>query len=66
MNKDKNKGFWEIKPLWCQPWSIICFGVLVLVSIWELFGDLILSSIVGLIIFSWWVLFLIIVPNSYN
>ena len=63
ISKDK---FWDLKPKWCQPWSIISFGVLVIASSWTLFNKLIITLILGSIIIIWWVLFLIIVPYSYK
>ena len=61
-----SKNFWDFKPYWCQPWSIITFGILVMVLIWTLFNNLIISSIIAFLIFIWWVLFLIIAPNAYK
>ena len=66
MNTDSQKSFWGSKPQWCQPWSIISFGVIVLIFIWKVFSNLILSSIASLIIFAWWLVFLILAPNSYQ
>ena len=61
----KNK-FWELKPYWCQPWSIITFGILVLVSSWKIFNNILISLISAFFIMIWWVLFLIIAPISYE
>ena len=66
MNKDKKNSYWATKPFWCQPWTIISFGVFFLIFTWKVFDNLILTSIVGLFIFSWWVLFLILAPNAYQ
>ena len=65
-NSNSKKSFWDSKPYWCQPWSIISFGVLVLVFSWKLFNNNIFSSIVGVFVFVWWILFLILAPNSYQ
>ena len=64
-SKKKNK-FWYLKPFWCQPWSIITFGILVLIFSWILFNNVLITSILAFIIMNWWVLFLIIAPNSYE
>ena len=61
----KNK-FWDSKPYWCQPWSIISFGVLVLIFSFKLLNNIIITSILGFFILVWWILFLIIAPNSYQ
>ena len=66
MNTNKRKIFWESKASWCQPWTIIGFGIISIFSIWKVFNNLIITSIVSLIILSWWLLFLIIAPNSYQ
>ncbi len=61
-----NNKYWESKPIWCQPWTIICFGIVFLLCTWKLFNNLILSLILILIIFLWWYIFLIEIPSSYN
>ncbi len=66
MDINSKKSFWDSKPYWCQPWSIISFGSLLIVLSWILFDKVIITSILGLFIFVWWILFLIIVPNSYQ
>ena len=66
MDTNSKKSFWDSKPYWCQPWSIISFGVLVLIFSWTLFNNIIITSIVGFFIFVWWILFLILAPNSYQ
>ena len=64
-SKAKDK-FWDLKPFWCQPWSIITFGVLSLVFSWLVFNNIIITSILAFLIIIWWVLFLILVPSSYQ
>ena len=66
MDTNSKKSFWDSKPLWCQPWSIISFGVLVLISSWKLFSNTIITSIIGVFVFVWWILFLILAPDSYQ
>ena len=66
MDTNSNKSFWELKPYWCQPWSIISFGVLVLIFIWKLFNNVVITTIIGFFIFIWWILFLLIAPNSFQ
>ncbi len=66
MASNPKKSFWDAKPYWCQPWSIISFGVLVFIFIWKLFNNTIINCILGFFIFVWWILFLILVPNSYK
>ena len=66
MDSNSKKEFWHLKPYWCQPWSIISFGILFLIFSWLFFNNLIITSILGLIVITWWILFLIIAPNSYK
>ena len=66
MDTNSKKSFWDSKPYWCQPWSIISFGVLVLIFSWKLFDNLIFTSVIGVFVFVWWILFLILAPNSYQ
>ena len=66
MESNSKKKFWDLKPYWCQPWSIITFGILVLILSWKLFENLFLTSIFGFFIAIWWLLFLILVPISYE
>ena len=66
MDTNAKKNFWDSKPYWCQPWSIISFGVLVLIFSFKLLNNIIITSILGFFILVWWILFLIIAPNSYQ
>ena len=66
MDTNAKKSFWDSKPYWCQPWSIISFGVLVLILSFKLSSNIIISSILAFFIFVWWVVFLILAPNSYQ
>jgi len=66
MDTNSKKSFWDSKPYWCQPWSILSFGVLVLIFSWKLFNNILFTSIIGIFVFVWWILFLILAPNSYQ
>ena len=66
MDTNSKKSFWDSKPYWCQPWSIISFGVLVLFFSWKLFNNILFTSTIGIFVFVWWILFLILAPNSYQ
>ena len=66
MNSDSKRKFWDLKPFWCQPWSIIVFGILVLIFSWMLFNNIFITSTLTFLVISWWVLFLIIAPSSYE
>tara|TARA_B100001250_G_C19761728_1_gene772795 strand:- start:1348 stop:1578 length:231 start_codon:yes stop_codon:yes gene_type:complete len=66
MNLNSKNKYWSSKPYWCQPWSIIIFGLSALIFSWILFDKIIITSILGIFIILWWVLFLIIAPSSYE
>ncbi len=66
MDVNKKKVFWDSKPYWCQPWSIISFGFLVLIFSWLLFNSIIFTSILSFFILLWWLIFLILAPNLYQ
>ena len=66
MESNSKKKFWDLKPYWCQPWSIITFGILVLFFSSAIFNNIIITSILAFCITAWWVIFLIIVPSSYE
>ncbi len=56
-------NLWASKPWWCQPWTIILTGVMIIAGSWLLFQTLWLSLPVAILIVIWWTYFLIIVPR---
>ena len=66
MYTNPKNSFWDSKPYWCQPWSIISFGILFVISSWILFNNIIITSVLGFFIIVWWIVFLILAPNSYQ
>ena len=66
MDTNESKNFWDSKPYWCQPWSIVSFGLFVITLSWIIFNNLIFTSIVSFFIIIWWIVFLILVPKSYQ
>ena len=59
-------SLWLAKPWWCQPWSILLTGVVVIAASWFVFGRIWLTALAGLGITVWWFLFLVLVPAAYN
>lgn len=61
-------GFWHHKPRWCQPWTILLTGGLLLAldAFLTLHFSLPFWLAVppALAILAWWVLFLLIVPSA--
>jgi len=66
MESQSQNKFWDLKPFWCQPWTIITFGIVILIFSWTLFNNIIVTSILSFCILIWWVVFLIIAPNAYE
>ena len=66
MESNSKKDFWASKPFWCKPWSIISVGILGVIFSWILLNNIIITITLGIFIIAWWVVFLILVPNSYN
>ena len=57
--------FWSLKPWWCQPWSILLTGVLVIAGSWLLLHRWWISAPVAVAVLAWWGLFLVLVPAAY-
>ena len=66
MDSNSKKKFWDLKPFWCQPWTIIGFGILLIFSSWMLINNIIITSILLICIIIWWIVFLILAPNQYQ
>jgi hypothetical protein len=58
-----NPNLWEDKPWWCQPWTIILTGIIIIAGSWLLFKTIWLTMPVALLIMLWWNYFLIVVPR---
>jgi hypothetical protein len=54
---------WKSKPWWCQPWTIILTGVIIIAGSWLVFHKIWLSLIVAIPIVVWWTYFLVLVPR---
>ncbi|MEL6555366.1 MAG: DUF6737 family protein [Cyanobacteria bacterium J06621_11] len=60
------ESMWQIKPWWCQPWSIVLTGLAISFGSWLLLHRLLVTLPVAVVILGWWVLFLGIVPMQYS
>jgi hypothetical protein len=56
-------NLWQSKPWWCQPWTIILTGTIIITGSWLIFHTLWLTMPVAALIVLWWTYFLIIVPR---
>jgi hypothetical protein len=59
----KSFDVWNYKPWWCQPWSILLTGIVIITSSWLIGKNLWISLLVSLPIVAWWVYFLILYPR---
>ncbi|MEI6828974.1 MAG: DUF6737 family protein [Synechococcaceae cyanobacterium ELA445] len=59
-------SLWQLKPWWCQPWSILLTGVAVPLASWLLLHHWWITVPLGLAVLLWWWLFLVLVPASYR
>jgi hypothetical protein len=62
----KSFDVWNYKPWWCQPWSILLTGIVIIGSSWLISKNLWISLLVSLPIVAWWVYFLILYPRLVN
>ncbi|MGB3294423.1 MAG: DUF6737 family protein [Phormidesmis sp.] len=58
-------SIWQVKPWWCQPWSIVLTGLAIPTGSWLLFQRLWITLPVAGVIVVWWLLFLGLVPAQY-
>ncbi|MFM8259495.1 MAG: DUF6737 family protein [Vulcanococcus sp.] len=57
-------GFWSHKPWWCQPWTIVTTGVLLVGGSWWWLRLWWISLPLALGVLVWWWLFLVLVPSA--
>jgi membrane protein YdbS with pleckstrin-like domain len=63
MSNTKSLNVWDYKPWWCQPWSILLTGIIIIAASWFPFQKIWLVVGVSFPILVWWVYFLIIYPK---
>ncbi|KAL5792911.1 hypothetical protein ACOSP7_001505 [Xanthoceras sorbifolium] len=56
---------WDTKPSWCQPWTITLTGVLVIASSWLILHSILFTSVILLLVCTWWYIFLYSYPKAY-
>jgi hypothetical protein len=62
-SESNNFDLWQSKPWWCQPWTIMLTGIIIIASSWLLFHEIWLTIVVAIPIFVWWTYFLIVIPR---
>ena len=56
---------WTTKPFWCQPWTIVLFGIFCVSLPTLAFDWKFVSVAVAVPISAWWYVFLVLYPKSY-
>ena len=56
-------NLWNYKPWWCQPWSIILTGIVIISGSWLIMKIIWLTILVTIAISLWWFYFLIKYPQ---
>jgi hypothetical protein len=59
-------SIWQLKPWWCQPWSIVLTGVAVVAASWVVWEIWWITAPLAAAVLVWWWLFLVLVPASYR
>jgi hypothetical protein len=54
---------WQSKPWWCQPWTIILTGIILIAGSWLVLKSLWITIPLTIAIIVWWTYFLVIVPR---
>ncbi|NJL87951.1 MAG: hypothetical protein HC886_21390 [Leptolyngbyaceae cyanobacterium SM1_1_3] len=66
MSQPLPSSLWQLKPWWCQPWSIILTGLAAPTGVWSLTHRLWMAGPVALGVLVWWLMFLYWVPRQYR
>ena len=70
MSSDQGKAttanFWDKKPWWCQPWSIVLTGVACVAVSWWWPNLLWFTVLIAIGVIGWWGLFLVLAPAIYR
>ncbi len=56
---------WQLKPWWCQPWSILLTGIGLIGGSWLLLHRLWLTLLVAIPVLIWMGFFIVLYPRAY-
>eukprot|EP00884_Botryococcus_braunii_P003678 jgi/Botrbrau1/13310/Bobra.0315s0008.1 len=66
-NRQLPESVWELKPAWCQPWSILMAGVAVPLAAYNISGgSVLLAVLLSIPVSMWWYTFLVLYPAGYR
>ena len=57
-------SIWQLKPWWCQPWSIALTGIGIISGSWLLLRTVWISLLVAIPILAWMGFFLLLYPKA--
>ncbi|WP_259724863.1 DUF6737 family protein [Synechococcus sp. CS-1332] len=60
------ESVWQLKPWWCQPWSILLTGLGIVGVSWLVLHLWWITAGVSLVIGAWWLLFLVLMPAAWK
>jgi hypothetical protein len=66
MTTDLPTSLWQLKPWWCQPWSIVLTGIAIPLGSWLWLGWWWLTAGLVLLVLGWWLMFLYLVPRQFK
>jgi ABC-type branched-subunit amino acid transport system permease subunit len=61
--KDISLNIWQLKPWWCQPWSILLTGVGLITTSWFLTRLTWVTLLIAVPITTWMAYFLLVYPK---
>lgn len=62
----QSKRVWDYKPWWCQPWSIILTGIVLITGSWFLFKLIWVTILVAVPLVAWMGFFVLIYPKLFE
>ncbi|EHC09684.1 DUF6737 family protein [Fischerella thermalis] len=63
MSERKSISPWKFKPWWCQPWSILLTGTMLISASWVIFKTVWLTVLIAIPVLTWMGFFLLIWPQ---
>lgn len=65
-SSEASSNLWQSKPWWCQPWTIILTGILLVTSSWLVLHVWWITIPLGILVGLWWLYFLVAVPQMFQ
>jgi hypothetical protein len=66
LNNNPPTSLWQLKPWWCQPWSIMLTGMAIPLGSWLWLGRWWITLPIVLLVGLWWWMFLYLVPQQFR